>query len=176
MKIKAQIWVETAIYTLIGLVIIGIVLAIATPAIDKYKDELVIEQTITVLNDLNEKIIDTRDAGAGNKRIIPELRIKKGKLDIDSAENNITYTLEESRLEYSESGQEVKQGDIIIKTEKKGKKYDIILTLLYNDIDLTYNGRDEKKTLSAVSSPYKLSIENNGTSGEKVQIVIGEIS
>lgn len=176
---KAQIWVETVIYTLIGLIIIGIVLAVATPAIARYKDEMIIEQTITVLNELDNKILEIRDMGAANKRIIPELRIKKGTLIIDSSEDKISYILEESRLEYSEPETEVKQGGIIIKTEKRGRKYDISLMLNYTDkdIDLTCDDEDKKKILQEASTPYKLSIENNGTTAEnKIQINIKEIS
>lgn len=172
---KAQIWVETAIYTLIGLAIIGAVLSIATPAIDRYKDEIVLEQTISVLNDLNNKIIDVKELGAGNRRVIPELRIKKGTLEIDYTGDRIIYMLEESRLEYSEVGQEFKQGDMTIKTEERGRRYDITLSLPYEDIDLTYN-ENERKIFHPASIPYKLFIESNGSIGEKVQVIIGDIS
>lgn len=171
---KAQIWVETAIYTLIGLAIIGVVLTVATPAIDKYKDEIVIEQTIVVLNDLNSKIQEVKELGAGNRRLIPELRIKEGILEIDYTEDKIVYVLEESRLEYGEAGQEFDEGDIRVKTEKRGRRYDIFLTLSYEDVDLS-NG-NEKKTLQAAAVPYKLFIENNGTIGNKIQVRIGDIS
>ena len=36
-----QVWVETVVYTLIGLVLISLVLAFATPAIQKQKDNAV---------------------------------------------------------------------------------------------------------------------------------------
>jgi hypothetical protein len=173
--VKGQIWVETAIYTLIGLIIIGFVIAIVTPAIDRYKDSILLEQTITVLNDLDNKIIETRDSGAGNKRIA-ELRIKKGMLDIDCPGDKIVYVLEESGLEYSQVGEEVIQGDITIKTEKRGRKYDITLSLSYEDVDLKYNGNEEKKTLHPVATLYKLSIENEGVDGGKVRINFKGIS
>lgn len=169
----AQVWVETVVYTLIGITIIGIVMAVAIPAIEKYKDEMIIGQTITVLNDLNIKILDVKDTGAGNKRLVPELRIKRGKMEIDSIGDKITYVLEESRLEYSEEGQEVRQGDIIINTQKRGKKYDISMTLLYDDIDLVSN--QDKKIFPPAATPYKLSVENNGTSGSKIQVIILDI-
>ena len=176
MKNKAQVWIETAMYTLIGLVIIGVVLGIATPSIDRYKDEIVLEQTVTAINSLNEKIIEAADSGSGNRRLIPELRIKKGKIDIDSTGNSINYVLEESRLEYSEPGVEVNQGDIIIKTEERGRRYDIYLSLSYDDIDLMYNGEEQNKTFHPVATPYKIFVENNGTIGNKVKINIEEIS
>jgi len=177
---KAQIWVETAIYSLIGLAIIGIILAIANPSISRYKDEIIIEQTIAALNDLNGKVLEARET-AGNIRIV-ELRVKKGSLIIDSGDstegNKIIYLLEESGLEYSEPGAEIQQGNIKIKTEENNKKYDISLVLEYKDenIDLTYNEGNEKKTFSQASVAYKFSIENLGNEGEKTKIDIMEIS
>lgn len=169
----SQIWIETAIYTLIGLVIIGIVLSIALPSIDRYKCEIILEQTITLLNNFNDKIIDVKTLGEGNRRTIPELRIGKGRLEIDSINDTVIYTLEECKLEYSEIGTEVKQGDIIIKTEKKGREYDISMRLSYPDLDLIY-GDNEKKTFHAATGSYKLFVENNGTIGNKIQVIIGE--
>jgi len=176
MRRKAQIWVETAIYALIGLTIIGIVLAIATPAIDRYKDKIVIEQTIAALEGLNSKILEVGGT-KGSVRIV-EFRVKNGELVIDSATDKISYVLKESRLEYSEPGTEIKQGEVYIKTETNGKKYDISLVLKYGEnIDLTYNGNaDEKKTFNQASLPYKFSIENKGETGEIVNIDIKDIS
>lgn len=170
---SAQVWVETVVYTLIGITIIGIVIAVATPAIERYKDEMIIGQTTAVLNDLNEKILDVKDTGTGNRRIIPELRIKKGKMEIDCVNDKIIYTLEETRLQYSEEGQEVKQGDISISTQERGRKYDITMTLSYDDVDLVSN--QNNKVLAPAATPYKLSVENNGTSGSKIQVIILDI-
>lgn len=171
----AQIWVETVIYTIIGLAIIGIVLAVATPSINKYKDRIVIEQTTTALNDLNEKILEVRDEGLGNRRVA-EIVIKKGILTIESPEDKIFYVLEESSLEYSEAGENVSYGDIKIRTEKKGRKYNITLTLFYNNINISYNGKDEKRTFNSAPTPYKLFIENNGTVNDRISINIQENS
>jgi type II secretory pathway pseudopilin PulG len=168
---KAQIWIETAIYTLIGLAIIGIVLAIAYPAINRYKDEVIIDQTITLLNKINEKIIEVRDMGTGNKRII-NLQIEKGQLIINSEEDKIEYLLEESGLKYSEPGQEIEQGDIRITTEEVGTKYTINLVLPYQELNITYKSNEEEKTLTPAPSPYEISIENKGSSNGKVQINI----
>ena len=175
---KAQIWVETVIYTLIGLVMIGIVLAVATPAIEKYKDEILLEQTISALNELNSKILEIRGA-VGNVRII-EFRIKKGKLVLDNENDKIVYMLEESNLEYSEPDVKVEQGDIEILTAKKGKKYEINLSLAYSekDLDLRYNEKNTEKIFSQASIPYKLYIENLGepAEGGKTQININLVS
>ena len=173
MKKKAQVWVETAIYTLIGLTIIGIVLGIATPSINKYKDKILLEQTTDALNDLNGKILETVLTGIGNRRII-DFRLKKGILILDAESNTITYTLEETKLEYSEIGIPVKQGDITVLQEENGREYNIKLILEFDSIDITYDGEEEQKQISAASAPYSVSIENKETDGDKplVNIII----
>ena len=37
---KGQVWVETVLYTLIGLALIGVVLAIITPKINETRDKI----------------------------------------------------------------------------------------------------------------------------------------
>ena len=177
MNEKAQIWIETVIYTLIGLVIIGVILAIATPAINNYKDEILIEQTITALNEFNNKIEEVKDGGVGNSRIVG-FRIKKGSLLLDVLNEKIIYTLEESKLEYSEVNEVIKQGKIEIRTIERGKKFDISLIITHdsNEIDLIYNDQEIDKTFNQASIPYNLYIENNGTDADgRKQINIKEL-
>lgn len=161
----AQIWVETVIYTLIGLTIIGVILAIATPAIERYKDQLVIEQTLSIMNDLDNTIEDVRDSGSGNRRIVPEIMIKEGRIEIDPANEEIRYIMEGTRLEYSEPGAYIEQGSMRVYTEQIGnsKNYNINISITYPELDLTYRGGDDIKTLTAASVPYKIALYNNGT-------------
>ncbi len=184
---KGQIWVETVIYTLIGLAIIGIVLALATPAINKNKDKLILEQTMTIMMEIDNKIKDVRDSGAGNKRIIDELSIRKGYIEIDGENNEIKYVLEGTRLEYSEPEKPVQQGSINILTNSiSGGDYNIILTLEYPSLNITYSNDEDYKKLTAASIPYKLSLHNNGTTDpnpdptvtgdEQIWILVKEIS
>jgi len=179
MKSKSQVWIETVIYTLIGLTIIAIILATTTPLIEKYKDKMAIEQTESILTELNNKIIDIKTSGTGNSRIIPELSIKKGVLEIDYTNNKIIYTLEGTNLQYSQPGSEIKSGDIIVKTEAQNKKYKITLSLVYSDVILSH-GTDTIKTLYPSKILYKLYIENKGVeagaSAGKVRIEIAEVS
>ena len=89
--ILGQIWVETAIYTLIGLTIIGIILSIATPEIEKIKERSIISQTIEALNNLDGEIQKVSQS-EGNVKII-DFKITKGKLDINSKDKKIIYTI-----------------------------------------------------------------------------------
>ncbi len=156
----AQIWIETAVYTLIGLAIIAILLTIVTPQIEKIKDKSILEQTITALETINLKIIETEQA-SGSIGIV-YLTIAKGKFEINSQNNSLIYILENTKLEFSEIGEELQEGNLIIKTEKFGSRFKTTLALKYDEIELTYNSQETPKVLQAGSAPYKLKIENIG--------------
>lgn len=174
---KSQIWVETVIYTAIGLTIIGILLYISIPIVNRYKDETIVQQTENLMADLDLKIQDVKIAGFGNKRMVPELAIKKGNLEIDYTNNKITYILENTLLKYSEVDEDVPYGPMLIRTERNklnDDKYNVKLILNYADIDFVGNG-EERKIFTKSPSPYSLSIENQGIEGEKIKIKIGEL-
>ena len=67
---KGQIWVETVIYTLIALILIGSVLVFITPRIQEIQDRAIIEQSIEMLQNIDSIISSVVIGGAGNKRII----------------------------------------------------------------------------------------------------------
>lgn len=167
---KSQIWIETAIYTLIGLTIIGIVLSITLPEIEKTKERSIITQTNEALNNLNQEIQKVEQT-AGNVKII-EFKITKGKIDIIPKDKKIIYTLENTKLEFSEEGQSIKQGDITFKTQSVGKSFNVILEIGYNNLYITFDKNDKLKTLHGSPTPYKLKIVNVGDNkvGEKTHI------
>ena len=68
-KKRGQVWVETVIYTLIGLAIIGIVLAVAKPQIDIKKTEILVEQSRDSLLNIDGKIEEVLVA-PGNQRSV----------------------------------------------------------------------------------------------------------
>ena len=170
---KSQVWVETAIYTVIGISIIAILLTIVTPQIEKIKDKGTVEQTMNALEVLNDKINEVSQT-SGNIRIV-EFKIVKGTLTIDSVSDSITYVLENSKLKLSEVGEEIKQGNVIIKTEKQGSNFKIILKINFENMDMTYDGADAEKILQAGSIPYKIQIVNVGDNGldDKVHLDFG---
>jgi len=158
---KAQIWVETVVYTLIVLTLIGMVLAVARPAIEKQKDKAIIEQTIVALNDFDRQLMDAKNMGAGNVRII-DFRIKKGKFIIDANNNKIIFEIDDSRYQYSEYGVDIilPGSNLEIRTDKGKKYFKVTLTLNYASLNITYNGKEEKGIFPP--APYKFSIENKG--------------
>ena len=155
---RGQVWVETVIYTLIGLAIIGLVLAAALPKINAKKDEAMIEQSIEALGNIDNKIYESLRA-AGNRRIV-DLEIRKGALIIDMAENSISWVLDSS-FEYSEEDLIVQVGKVNV-TTMRGKPWAVELKLGY-DMNITYNAGDiGTKQLDVAPTPYRFAIENDG--------------
>ncbi|MFH1325157.1 MAG: hypothetical protein ABIH49_00105 [archaeon] len=167
---RGQIWIETVIYTLIALTLIGAVLAFITPRIGEIQDKAIVEQSIGLMENLNNVILSVVQGGAGNKRII-DLSLKKGTLNIDSVSDEIVFEME-SEYEYSQIGEVVEIGSLTAKTEESGSLNKITLISNQNKYDLTYNGDDTEKEISKSTTPYKLSIENKGESGGKIVVDI----
>lgn len=157
---KAQVWVETAVYTLIGLTIIGILLVTITPQIDKIKDRAVVKQSADALNILYAKISEVSQI-PGNTRIV-DFKLSRGKLEINGANSSIRYVLEDTNLQLSELEKEIKEGNIFVKTEKRGNKYNIHLTIRYDSLNITFSRNNIVKTLQPGTTPYRLQIENVG--------------
>lgn len=156
---RGQIWVETVIYTLIGLAIIGLVLAVALPKINENKDRVMIEQSIEALGNIDSKIYDVQGT-TGNRRVV-NLNIKKGKLIIDM-ENDVISWILDSSFPYSEVDIPVSVGCLNVITRGVGDSWEVELIMEYG-IDLRYNGGDfGKKELDVASLPYKFIIENTG--------------
>ncbi len=156
-----QVWIETVIYTLIGLAVIGILLAVSKPKIEQMKDKIVIEQTITSLNEISTRIYDVQIA-PGNKRIL-DLKIAKGKFYVNSSADKIGWILD-SNYKYSELGKEVNLGNMKVIT-KDGGPYLIEIFMEYYPVNLTSGGLDNYISFDGNPTPYKMSIENNGNLG-----------
>ncbi|MBU2562119.1 MAG: hypothetical protein KKF68_00460 [Nanoarchaeota archaeon] len=169
---RGQVWVETVIYTLIGFMIIGAVLSVAKPKIEEIRDKTVIEQSRGILEDINMILISIVQGGAGNKRVI-ELGVRKGSLEIDGVSDKLIFEIDNSRYTYSQPGENITSGSVIINTEKIGEYNVITLTSNYGGkYNITYNGKDELKTLSKASTPYKIFISNKGKINNKTNIDI----
>ena len=157
---RGQIWVETVIYILIALIMIGAVLAFINPKIKEIQDKLTLDKTVELLEGLDSKITEV-SAGVGNKRIV-NIEIKRGELVIGTgqSQNEIIYTLEESNVAYSEPVAEdvfTPYGKVSVNTVKKGDVYKVKLKIESSNT-LNYVGTQLIKS----SSAYKLSITNLG--------------
>ena len=155
-KKRGQVWIETVIYTLIGVIIISLALAFIRPKIEEIQDRGVIEQTSNMIDYIDEKISEMKVSG--NKRIV-DLEIKKGVLTIGSVSDSIKFEIESSYM-FSQPNVNIElQNGIIALTERKGSEYLITLTKDYNSqYNITYLDKDEDKSLTSSSLPYKLVI------------------
>lgn len=158
---RGQVWIETVIYTLIGLAVIGILLAVSKPKIEQMKDRIVIEQTIKSLNEVSTRIYDVQIA-TGNKRIL-DLKISKGVFYINSSRDKIGWILE-SNYKYSQLGRDVNLGNMIIKTTE-GSPYIVEISMDYSPVNLTAGGKEVYASFEGSPSAYKMSIENLGRVG-----------
>ena len=162
---KGQVWVETVIYTLIGLTIIGLLLAVSKPQIDKQKDKALIEQAVNGLGVIDEKIFDVL-SGTGNKRRI-ELKLGKGVFTFDAKNDKIIWELD-SAYQYSELGVPVSAGKIDV-TTSAGSPYTVTLEVAY-PMDIRFDNADISKQIGQASTPHIITVENLGTQGGKTVI------
>lgn len=164
-SLRAQVWVETVIYTLMGLVIIGILLAAAKPKIEEMKDKTIIEQTIKSMNEINDKIYEVQNAGIGNKRIL-DLGVSKGELYIDDANNEIGWVIDDSSYKYSEVGSVLPLGSMKVATTN-GNPYSVKFFMNYSINVVTVDGGIVR--LAKSPTPYRIIIENNKNISISVQ-------
>jgi type II secretory pathway pseudopilin PulG len=160
---KGRVWVETVLYTLIGLALIGLVLAIAMPRINETRDRATVEQTIDSLSILDGKIGEVLKAGPGNVRVFQDFQIKRGEIHINSVEDEIVFVIDDLSKPYSELGVPIEFGEITVLSESGAKFSTTSLTLKYGDVaDITYGGVDEARSFGMSVKPYKFSIKNAG--------------
>jgi type II secretory pathway pseudopilin PulG len=157
---RGQIWVETVIYTLIAFSLMGLVLAFVIPKIQEIQDKGITEQSKKVLNDMDSLIKEIRGS-PGNQRIL-ELGMNKGSLTFDAANDKIFFELE-SKYQYSQPGENVSEGSIIVNTQEKSSINLLTLTLNYTgESNLTYSGQEISKTITKAPIPYKILIADTG--------------
>lgn len=168
-KKQSQIWVETVIYTLIGLTVIGLLLAYATPKINETKDKILVQQGINFLRRTRDKIEKINSKGVGNTRD-EEVALKKGEFIIDASNETLRLKIK-GDYKYSEPNQTLNQGGISILTRGVGDEYEVGLSLSYEGrFNITYNGRETTKKFTRSTSPYNLLISNKGRTGNLTNI------
>jgi hypothetical protein len=161
---KGQIWVETVIYTLIGLSLIALVLTIVTPKINEAKDRAVIEQSIKSLKKISLKIEEVSQA-PGNVRNV-EFSMKRGSLIFDMYDDLIFFEIDDSSTIYSKPGAEIPIISKInvtttegLKEHKISLKLDVRRDLQFDEGELQIDG---EKIINYAKTPYKFIIKNEG--------------
>ncbi len=156
-----QVWVETVIYTLIGLLMVALVLYYAKPTIEKVQDQSILQQSFQMLGQVDSTILGVRSSSE-QKNL--KIWIKKGQLQIDGREGEEKIIFEmESKYQYSGEGVNSSEGGINYTTVKKNDLNLVTLMLDYNGrYNLTIDGVDKLRTLSQAPTPYSFLIKNNG--------------
>ena len=168
---KAQVWIESVLYTLIGLALIGMVLAFIMPKINETKDKLAVEQTIQSLNDLASKM----DLIPGNIRQV-DFTMKRGEMTIDSPNDKIVFAFDDITTPISEINQSIPQGKIMLLTEKGQKYYSVTLTLdLKGKYDIRYKDENVTHKFTASSVPYKIQLTAESADNESAGLEVMSI-
>jgi type II secretory pathway pseudopilin PulG len=174
MRKRGQVWIETVLYTLIGLALIGITLAVITPKINESQDRIVVEQSIASLNVFESTIKELLSVPEGNRREIPEFAIRRGDLFIDAGSDKIYFMIDDLKNPYSEPGVVISAGNVDILSEEGQKLSSVTLTLDYEGrANLKFAGTDSLKKFNPASVPYRFYLENkrDGTNEIIIDIV-----
>lgn len=166
MKKRGQIWVETVIYTMIAMVLIGVVLSYVSPKIEEFRDRSTIEKTFNFLTTMDSTINEISSV-PGNKRVI-KLTLSKGGIEIDGENDKIVFEID-SRYEYSESGETFVENGFSINTEDQGEHKKVKITKEYS-YNLTYDNTEQSKTISSSPTAYDIIISNQGFNGNTATI------
>ncbi|MBS3089458.1 hypothetical protein J4461_01085 [Candidatus Pacearchaeota archaeon] len=171
---NGQIWIETVLYTLIGLALIGAVMSFAYPKINETREKILIEQTIASLHAFDEVVRNVAERGPGNVRSF-DMTLKKGSFIADGKSDKVSITINGLTKPYSEPGVEISNGPVTIKTEEGNQFFNVILILNYgSNINITHEERDDSLTISPSPTIYRLLVENRGIGNNLIIVDIHE--
>ncbi len=171
---KGQVWIETVLYTLIGLALIGIALGFIMPKINETRDRVLVEQAVSSLGVLDDKINEVIQRGMGNVRE-NEISMKRGELYFNSSADEIIFVIRGLGKPYSQPGVEISQGRIKLKTVTEAKTNTVYLKTKYS-ANITFAGREELIKFNAAPVPYRFFAENKGNVNTNTWIDISEAS
>jgi len=158
---RGQVWIETVIYILIGMAIISILLAFIKPKIDGAMDKATIERGIEILTKIDSTINEIKFV-SGNSRPM-EIGLKRGEILVNSLNDTLIYLLEDSKYEYSESGQRIEVAGryITVNSTTTAGKTDVKLILSYEGaFNISSEGRDLNLTIKKSPVVQTISIKN----------------
>ena len=170
---SGQVWVETVVYTLVGLAVIGLLLAVAKPKIDSIRDKMVIEQSMDALNTFSDTIFKVQRA-PGNRRVV-DLKVSQGKMVFDLDHDMINWSLP-SDYQFSQPDVIVPIGslNVLTKTGGSGSDWLVVLSMSYA-IDLQYGEQTTGvKEINSAPMPYSLKVENLGEEKGNIVVQISE--
>jgi hypothetical protein len=160
MEKKAAIWVSTVLYILITIAVLGIAFAALKPRIDEMRDKAIIEQSIEMLDKLDETIRVVNEVEGTRKQI--DIQLKKGTLAFECGQGQNKISWESaSAYKYSELGKKIAIGNLYVLTRETLGGYNVTLSLEYeNEIDIMFMGQNTIKRFTSAEVPYTFFIEN----------------
>ena len=164
-KKKGAIWVSTVLYILITIAVLGIAFAALKPEIDRMRDKAIIEQSLKMMNNIDETFNQVNET-QGTKRQI-QIQLKKGNLIFDCGvgyQKKILWEFE-TTYKYSQPNAEINIGNIKAKTIEKTGGYNVMLWLEYDNI--MFDENDVRKVFTAGELPYTFFIENKVENNEE---------
>jgi hypothetical protein len=174
MKKRGQVWIETVLYTLIGLALMGMALGFIMPKINQARDKALVDQAVNSMNAFDEKINEAIERGPGNRRET-EFMIKKGELYINSSGDEVMLVLTGLSKPVSQLDVEIQRGRIRQISVAQQKTNAVYLRMDYI-ANISYASSDDTKKFTAAALPYKFFIENRGYSNNMTIVNIEEIS
>ena len=159
-KKSGQVWVETVVYTLIAFLIIGFVLSYAKPHVNKLQDKLVLEQSLNIMQKLDDIFAEIVEGGYGNQRNL-EINMKKGSLRLDCENDQIVFEME-GLYQYGENLETYEEGNYIFYVKQLGDEFFTNITRSYVNYNLTFQETDELKTIPPSTVTRRLLIINQG--------------
>jgi type II secretory pathway pseudopilin PulG len=175
MKKRGQVWIETVLYTLIGLALIGLALGFIMPKINQARDSALVDQAVNSMNAFDEKINEAIERGPGNRRET-EFLIKKGELYINSSGEEVMLVITGLSKPVSQPDVDIQRGRIRQRDVVEQKTNSVYLRMNYR-ANITYANTEVNVTkFTAAALPYKFFIENKGYYNNMTVVNIEEIS
>jgi hypothetical protein len=166
---RGQVWIETVLYTFIGLTLMGLVLGFVYPRIQQAQERSLLQQSTTSLTGLDDLIQLVMTRGPGNVKKA-SFSLQRGTLTIDPQAETIVFEITELHTPPSEPGAAIPFGNLIMRTIPTDDSYKVQYTLQYTTLDLSFEG-EQIKTFQASSVPYQFLVSNEGGNG-KPRIVL----
>jgi len=168
MNKKGQIWISAALYTALGIILIGLVLSVGMPFISKIQMRNTLKQTEKVMFDIDKVIREVWNEGLGSKRPI-FVEIQEGDFLIN--EKEITWTvISEDKLGIEPDlpdDKKIRKGNLIMSSTQLGQGYEIELKLEYDAINL-----ETTSETMQLSGGYNLVIEKVNCGEDEVCVKI----
>lgn len=158
-NLRGQVWVETVVYTLIGLTILGILLVASKPKLDEMKDRNLIDQAINSLGKIHEEVENVGSRARGNVRKI-ELNVGKGAFYINGTGDSLYWEIETGFM-FSEENAYFTIGVANV-TTIRASPWKTKLKVEYPNYNITFNEQNNETEFFESSAPYTFYVERLG--------------